>query len=256
MNLTAIDSERGCMPRRAHHPTHTSFTYWHEYYAAQRIELLPLPRFDRYIRNGGYHATVSHHAMEWLAAREFDVVHFADWQGHGYSTILAKHNKQTAFANTTVVLMTHGPLRWARESNEQARRTPPLSCEAFEPCFGMSPPAHATQAPFDSVHVTRVLAVRAGHVTPSVQNSLLSDAHGCVPQVVESAEDLEVDRMEQQSIMHAQVLVSPSAYLLSWIISKGWALPSHSQVYVQPYIMPQEARRAIAEAVAASQGAR
>ena len=76
------------------------------------------------------------------------------------------------------------------------------------------------------------------------------------PQAVESAEDLEVVRMEQQSIMHTQVLVSPSAYLLSWITSKGWALPSHSQVYVQPYIMPQEARRAIAEAVAASQGAR
>ena len=87
---------------------------------------MPLPPFDRYVRDGGYHATVSQHAMHWLAARDFDVVHFADWQGHGSATIQAKHHKQ-AFANTTVVLMTHGPLRWARESNEQARPSPRFS---------------------------------------------------------------------------------------------------------------------------------
>ena len=92
---------------------------------------------------------------------------------------------------------------------------------------------------------------------PNRANShLWLKVHGAHIQAVESAEDLEVDRMEQQSIMHAQVLVSPSAYLLSWITSKGWALPSHANVFVQPYIMPQEARRAIAEAVAASPQAR
>jgi hypothetical protein len=43
-------------------------------------------------------------AMLWLQERNFDVVHFADWQGHGYYTLLAKHSR-VAFAHTTLCLM-------------------------------------------------------------------------------------------------------------------------------------------------------
>eukprot|EP00959_Pyramimonas_sp_CCMP1952_P236935 4951660-Pyramimonas_sp.AAC.3 len=43
-------------------------------------------------------------AMLWLQERAFDVVHFADWQGHGYYTLLAKHSG-VGFTGTTLCLM-------------------------------------------------------------------------------------------------------------------------------------------------------
>eukprot|EP00959_Pyramimonas_sp_CCMP1952_P236933 4951660-Pyramimonas_sp.AAC.1 len=55
---------------------------------------------------------------------------------------------------------------------------------------------------------------------------------------------MEVDFMEQRSIALADVLVSPSSYLLSWMVGEAkWALPPKGRVFVQPYIMPQVRRR-------------
>ena len=47
-------------------------------------------------------------AMLWLQERAFDVVHFADWQGHGYYTLLAKHSG-VGFTGTTLCLMVPPP---------------------------------------------------------------------------------------------------------------------------------------------------
>ena len=56
--------------------------------------------------------------------------------------------------------------------------------------------------------------------------------------------DLELDFMERRSVELADLLVSPSQYLINWIVEHGWRLPAQS--CVQPYVQPRAARRQIA----------
>ena len=53
-------------------------------------------------------------------------------------------------------------------------------------------------------------------------------------------QDLEQDFMERQSVAFADVVLSPSHYLLNWISDRGWVLPARH--YVQQNILPQSAR--------------
>ena len=131
-----------------------------------------------------------------------------------YFALLAKHTG-IDFLATKLVLMIHGPLRWARTSNGQ---------------------------PLDSL------------------------------------EDAEVDFLERESIRVADLLVSPSRYLLGWVRGQGerepgrgegdrphaagagadqerppgWRTPAGAdRALVFPYIMPPKAREVVAEVNAA-----
>jgi glycosyltransferase involved in cell wall biosynthesis/GT2 family glycosyltransferase len=71
-------------------------------------------------------------------------------------------------------------------------------------------------------------------------------AHGPTLWVKEGSQDyvrnlgeLEIDFMERTSISAADVVVSPSQYLLSWMQLNGWQLPERT--YVTPYVLPQAA---------------
>jgi len=48
--------------------------------------------------------------------------------------------------------------------------------------------------------------------------------------------DIELDFMERQSAALADVVWSPSQYLLNWLLEQGWKFPESA--YVQPLIMP------------------
>jgi glycosyltransferase involved in cell wall biosynthesis/GT2 family glycosyltransferase len=49
--------------------------------------------------------------------------------------------------------------------------------------------------------------------------------------------ELEIDFMERTSVSAADVVVSPSQYLLGWMQKNGWELPP--QTYVAPYVLPE-----------------
>ncbi len=49
--------------------------------------------------------------------------------------------------------------------------------------------------------------------------------------------ELEIDFMERVSVSAADVVVSPSQYLLNWTQQHGWELPERT--YVAPYVLPQ-----------------
>ncbi len=51
--------------------------------------------------------------------------------------------------------------------------------------------------------------------------------------------ELEIDYMERTSVAAADVVVSPSQYLLGWMQRNGWELPQRT--YVEPYVLPSEA---------------
>jgi GT2 family glycosyltransferase/glycosyltransferase involved in cell wall biosynthesis len=55
--------------------------------------------------------------------------------------------------------------------------------------------------------------------------------------------ELGLDFMERQSVALADMVVSPSRYMLEWIAERGWQLPAKS--FVQQYVLPQSARRAL-----------
>eukprot|EP00958_Prasinococcus_capsulatus_P021885 scaffold3032_cov375-Prasinococcus_capsulatus_cf.AAC.15 len=94
-------------------------------------------------------------------------------------------------------------------------------------------------------HNTARLAVSLGaRLLDAVLSSTTSPR--LAGEALTTVEDVEVDYMEQQTVAMADVLLSPSAYLLSWMEREGWTLPSKAhRVRVQPYIMPSAAREAI-----------
>ena len=155
------------------------FDYWKTWYEGFNITLVPVhfqPRFG-----ASYHASVSYEAYMQLktlhSKMPFDVVHFPDWQGHGYYTLLSKYLNTAGtgiFAETTLCVMTHGPLRWARLGNGETLYDP---------------------------------------------------------------SDIEVDFMERQTIRFADILLSPSEYLITWIRNQKWPIPEGS-IYIQPYLTP------------------
>ncbi|MBV8773134.1 MAG: glycosyltransferase [Deltaproteobacteria bacterium] len=53
-----------------------------------------------------------------------------------------------------------------------------------------------------------------------------------------SPEELEMDFMERQSVALADIVVSPSQYMLAWMQARGWVLPA--ACYVQQNITPPE----------------
>jgi len=106
------------------------------------------------------------------------------------------------------------------------------------------------QHEFDIIHFPEcqglgfysLLAKRQGLAFPDT--AFVVSAHGPTFWVKEGSQDyirnlgeLEIDFMERTSVSAADVVVSPSQYLLGWMQQNGWELPE--QTYVAPYVLPQ-----------------
>jgi len=92
-----------------------SFSEWVERYKQQGITLKYLPPATTRVANPKLQA-VSLQVYRFLKDNTFDVVHFADFEGLGYYSTLAKRNG-LAFDNTAFVAGLHGPTRWVLEAN-------------------------------------------------------------------------------------------------------------------------------------------
>ncbi len=58
---------------------------------------------------------------------------------------------------------------------------------------------------------------------------------------LERYEDVEICFMEKESVRLADVLLSPSKYLINWMLDEKWTLPE--RCYVQQYVVPRNVRR-------------
>jgi GT2 family glycosyltransferase/glycosyltransferase involved in cell wall biosynthesis len=150
---------------------------WVAYYKNKGITFVPMPVTCKTPIDAPWHVVQSYQAYLWLLEREFDVIHFSEWKGPGYFTLLAKH-QEMAFARTLLCVHTHGPTLWHKLSNSE---------------------------------------------------------------LVTSVEDVENDYVERASVKMADVVASPSYYLLDWMKEQGWELPS--ECYVQQYVRPATARK-------------
>ena len=78
--------------------------------------------------------------------------------------------------------------------------------------------------------------------------------HEAQQELLDQPVALEADHMERVSIALADVVAGPSAYLLRWMRQQSWTLPE--KTYVQPYVLPQHARRACSGAIGPARPAR
>jgi O-antigen biosynthesis protein len=63
----------------------------------------------------------------------------------------------------------------------------------------------------------------------------IREVNGELPKAIDEA---EIDFMERESVAMADVVVSPSQYLLGWMRANGWRLPQAT--YVQQYVLSPE----------------
>jgi glycosyltransferase involved in cell wall biosynthesis len=106
-----------------------SFSYWSNYYADQGIKLKTLQmelntlKEQNGIENyGDISASLlvrrSYEVYLYLKAtqHEFDIIHLPDFEGVGYYSFIAKHQR-LAFQNSQLIVGLHGPTRWIAQEN-------------------------------------------------------------------------------------------------------------------------------------------
>ena len=115
----------------------------------------------------------SYEVYLWLQDHEndFDFVHFPEWQGTGFFSLLAK-KQGLYFADTVFAVETHSPSLWALAGNKEL----PDELGFFDRTF-----------------------------------------------------------MERKSVEFADFVISPSQYMIDWMVTNGWVLPSNT--FVQPNTM-------------------
>jgi glycosyltransferase involved in cell wall biosynthesis len=92
--------------------------HWVEHYARRGLAVVPLPELEVPIL-ASPELRLSYLTYEWLRARDaFDIIHFQEWRGNGYYSLLAKH-QGLAFQRTTLCVGTHGPSCWIKQGNHE-----------------------------------------------------------------------------------------------------------------------------------------
>ena len=103
-----------------HQSSSLSFKEWQFYFKSKySINLLPLSA-DTYLYDSTMAVKVSYEAYLWLQEHEgeFDIIHFHEWQGTPFYSLLAKR-EGLAFSNVLLAVQTHGPSVWELEGANQ-----------------------------------------------------------------------------------------------------------------------------------------
>ena len=88
-------------------------------------------RLDKNKITGSLWSTASYSCFEWLAGRNFDVIHFPDAFAIGHYTMRAKH-QGLGFQNTLLCVTLHGPTEWAMELNGEPPHPYETNCGFME----------------------------------------------------------------------------------------------------------------------------
>ena len=92
--------------------------HWKSHYEKQGFKFAARPS-DPNLRIDGPDRTIrSYETYLWLKSRNFDVVHFPEWSGDAYYSVLAKR-QGLAFAQTIFCIGTHSPTAWLKQANSE-----------------------------------------------------------------------------------------------------------------------------------------
>ncbi|HEY4934657.1 MAG TPA: glycosyltransferase [Terriglobales bacterium] len=161
-----------------------SVEQWEKYYLAQGILLIRQKPPVGIVVDSPFFVKRSYEAFLWLKQNEsrFDIVHFPEWQGQAYYSVLAKH-QGIASQNISFCIGVHSSGKWIELGNHR---------------------------------------------------------------LFNQSDQLDQDFLERESVRLADVVISPSQYLLRWMQEDGWRLPD--QVYVAPYAVSPELYRFVENA--------
>ena len=90
--------------------------HWVNHYRKKNIRFIPLPDQLTCPLVACWHQAKSYETYLWLKEQSFDVIHFSEWRGPGYYSILARRQGH-AFPSTALCVHTHGPTLWSRLSD-------------------------------------------------------------------------------------------------------------------------------------------
>lgn len=72
------------------HSEHEPIGHWTRVYAGYGITFVPVPTADGPELRGSHAVKTSYNVYRWLSEREFDVVHFHEWRGIGFYSLVAR----------------------------------------------------------------------------------------------------------------------------------------------------------------------
>ena len=88
--------------------------HWVKVYAGYGIEFIPVPTADGPELRGSHAVKASYNVYRWLRGREFDVVHFHEWRGIGFYSLLARA-QGLCLQRSLVCVAVHSPSLWHKE---------------------------------------------------------------------------------------------------------------------------------------------
>src|SRR5262245_27262075 len=95
-----------------------TIAHWESFYRERGLKFVARPSDPDLRIDAPPHALRSYETYRWLKQQEFDLVHFPEWGGDAYYSLLAKH-QGLAFARTVFCLGTHSPTAWLKQANSE-----------------------------------------------------------------------------------------------------------------------------------------
>jgi len=92
--------------------------HWESFYRGHGLKFVARPSDPDLRIDAPPHAVRSYETYRWLKQQEFDLVHFPEWGGDAYYSLLARH-QGLAFSRTQFCLGTHSPSAWLKEANSE-----------------------------------------------------------------------------------------------------------------------------------------
>ncbi|HUZ06506.1 MAG TPA: glycosyltransferase family 4 protein, partial [Candidatus Paceibacterota bacterium] len=100
-----------------------TIAHWENLYRKQGLRFVTRPSDSALRIDAPAHAVRSYETYRWLKNEEFDLVHFPEWGGDAYYSLLARH-QGIAFARTLFCVGTHSPTAWLKEANSELYSQP------------------------------------------------------------------------------------------------------------------------------------
>jgi glycosyltransferase involved in cell wall biosynthesis len=120
--LTRAGHDVTCLYTSGRYTHGEPIEHWIESYSRQGVRFVPLPESPIPLSASTHLLAVPHRVYLWLREHDdFDIVHFPEYPGAAYYSLLAQRQGLMLRQTTTVVGL-HGSTRWARFANQRIAR--------------------------------------------------------------------------------------------------------------------------------------
>jgi len=100
------------------HCENENAAHWVQHYRKLGLKFVPRPSDPQLHIDAPQLALRSYETYRWLKSQNFDLVHFPEWSGDAYYSLLAKH-QGLAFDRTQFCIGTHSPNAWLKQANSE-----------------------------------------------------------------------------------------------------------------------------------------